>query len=120
MIWVLLCCAEDALSSFFGEVSGQAHTEARCHLLLTPLEMEAGAALGARWRFFCVFTVTTSGWPFAQPSTSLRDLHVAAGVGQSRGEDDECPFEPASPTPGGSSRASPAAPEVTRALQNLT
>lgn len=31
----------------------QAHTEALCHLLLTPEEMETGAALGARWRLFC-------------------------------------------------------------------
>lgn len=98
VIWVLLCCDKDAFSSSFGKVSE--HTSASPHRGSEPSAAHTGGdgdwgldeVLGGD--FSAVFTV-------AQPSTSLGNLHVAAaGAGRSKGEDDECPFEPSSPTPG--------------------
>lgn len=69
--WVVrvgLGCDEDAFLFWEGlRTRQQAHTEALCHLLLTPEEMETGAALGAQWRFFC--------WSYCTTRLALHTAH---------------------------------------------
>lgn len=124
VLWVGLCWDKDAFSSCFGKVWAHVSkpTQRLCAICAHTGGDGDGAALGAQRRFSAVVTAMP-GWPFAQPSASLGNLHVlAAGAGQIKGRDDECPFEPASPTPGGLSGASPPLPQTSGsgALQNLT
>lgn len=123
VVWVGLCWDKDALSSCFGKVWAHSASPHKLCAICAPTGGDGdGAALGARRRFSAVVPAM-SGWPLAQPSASLRNLHVlAAGVGRIKGSNDECPFEPGSPTPEGLSGASPPLPQTsgTGALQTLT
>lgn len=94
---MVIRCDKDAFSSCLGKVLELA--SASPHRGSVPSAASTGE--NGEWNLsedISAVVALTSDWTVTEPSKSLRNLHVlAAGVGRTKGEDDESYFEPANP-----------------------